>query len=121
MKKIYSWQVNRIPNNLFYNKKVLKEYFVWLLKKQKAYKKKDIYRVGYKEIKINHGGQIVDAGRNYYKTTNYRYILIKLFPNLNLLEWKFQKIPWGYWNKRKNLILLANHISKKYKYTNHDK
>ena len=100
MKKTHPWLVNRIPNNLFYNKKILKEYFLWLFKKQKANTKTKKYKIGYDIIKKNHGGQIVDAGRNYYKTTNYRQIIIKIFPNLNLLEWKFQKIPWKYWEKK---------------------
>ena len=56
------------------------------------------------------------AGSNYYKTRNYRKIIINLFPELNLLEWKFQKIPWNYWKKKSNLILLAKYIEKKHKY-----
>ncbi len=116
MKKSYPWLKRRIPNNFFFNKDNLKRYFLWLFKAQKANNKEKIYKIGYDIIKNNHGGQIVDAGRNYYKTRNYRYIIIKIFPNLNLLEWKFQKIPWGYWRKKSNLVLLAKHIEKKYKY-----
>ena len=99
-KAIKPWLLNRNPNNLFYSKKIIKEYFLWLFKKYKVKSKEKIYKIGYKIIKENSGGQIVDAGANYYKTRNYRYIIIKTFPNLNLLEWKFQKIPWGYWRKK---------------------
>ena len=118
MKKTYPWLANRIPNNLFYNKKILKEYFLWLFKKQKANTKNKKYKIGYDIIKKNHGGQIVDAGHNCYKTTNYRQIIIKIFPNLNLLEWKFQKIPWRYWEKKSNLLILAKYISKKHNFRN---
>ena len=116
MNKSYPWLKRRIPNNFFFNKDNLKKYFLWLFKVQKANTKEKIYKIGYHIIKNNHGGQIVDAGRNYYRTRNYRIIIIKLFPNLNLLEWKFQKIPWRYWEKKSNLLSLANHIANKRKF-----
>lgn len=110
------WLANRAPNNFFYNKDNLKDYFKWLLKKYKANTNSKIYKIGYEIIKKNHGTIIVDSGSNYYKTRNYRQILIKLFPEKKLLEWKFQKIPWGYWEKKSNLLSLAKYIKKKYKF-----
>lgn len=112
----YPWLANRSANNLFKKKINLKNYFVWLFKKYKANTNEKKYKIGYHEIQRNHGGSIVDGGKTYYKTRNYRKIIINLFPELNLLEWKFQKIPWNYWKKKSNLILLKKYIEKKHKY-----
>ena len=59
----YPWLANRSPNNLFKDKIILKNYFIWLFDKYKANTNDKKYKIGYNEIRNNYGSIIVDSGQ----------------------------------------------------------
>ena len=116
-KNLKPWLFKRSPQGLFKDKKIIKEYFLWLFKKLKVKNNEDIYKkINTVVLGENSGRALCDTPDNYYKTTNFRQIIIKTFPQKKLIEWQFFNIRRGFWEKKSNLILLKNYIAKKHKF-----
>ena len=117
---IKPWLFLKNPQGLFDNRKTIKDYFLWLFKKNKIRTIKDIYKIDTVLLGKNSGRSLCDIPNNYYKTTNFRQIIIKTFPEKNLVEWQFSNIRRGFWNKKSNLILLSKYIKRKHKFKKFD-
>ena len=116
-KEIKPWLFKKNPQGLFYNKKIIKEYFLWLFRIKKIKTNEDIYKnINTKILAKYSGRSLCDLPQNYYKTTNFRQIIIKTFPKKKLKEWLFTNIRRGFWNKKSNLILLSKFIAKKHNF-----
>jgi len=59
---------------------------------------------------------LCDRPNNVYKTTNYRKIIIQIFPNYNLVEWKIGHVQKEFWQKEENILKLKKFIKDKYKF-----
>ena len=97
MKTYAKFEIKDFYIALGYKAKIIKEYFLWLFKKLKVKNNEDIYKkINTVVLGENSGRALCDTPDNYYKTTNFRQIIIKNFPQKKLIEWQF-------FNKRRGI------------------
>ena len=115
-KYYYPWMISRSSRNVFNSKKKIESYLKWFFKIKKVTKKEDIYKINSKDLIKSYGSDLCDRPNNVYKTTNYRKIIIQIFPNYNLVEWKIGHVQKEFWQKEENILKLKKFIKDKYKF-----
>ncbi len=105
------WQQRRVPNGYWKDASNRRNYMDWLGGRLQIRKPADWYRLTVSDLQENHGHSFYAhyyekrklVGR-YTRQTYLPHVLAlrEYLPNIQWLPWKFDKVPRGFWNWRKN-------------------
>ena len=92
------WRFEQVPNGFWNQKKNRIRYLTWLGKQLNFRKPEDWYRLRVRDIE-EHNGRTLLSG---FYHDSFRSAVGELYPGQKWLEWKFDKVPNGFWKDRKN-------------------
>ncbi len=91
------WKFNFVPQGYWKNINNLKKYAIWLGKELGYNKREDWYKLTLKDIRAGCGC----GAEKRFKSSTALFVM-KVFPEFNWLEWKFKRVPLGFWNDKDN-------------------
>jgi len=91
------WLFDRSPPNLWEKQSVRRRYMRWLGKRLKYTTPNDWYDISVEEVCKNHG-----RGMTIYYHRSGVAMVKDHYPKRKWLEWKFNRVPNGFWENRKN-------------------
>ena len=103
------WLFVRTPQGYWQSADNRRNYMRWLTKKLKLRTKEDLYQLCKNDFMDNGGAGLLG---NHYQWSILAAVQ-EYKPLMNLLEWKFQSVPQGFWNSDENRIRYMDWLSEK--------
>jgi hypothetical protein len=105
------WMFYRTPVGFWDSRANRRRYMRWLGKVLKIKHLDDWYRISYKDFINNHGGEFI---KKYHQTP--ALAVMDLIPRRNWYEWRFNRVPPGFWKKAENRRRYMHWLGKKLKF-----
>lgn len=103
------WLFERAPNCFWQDRENCRTYLLWLGKRLGYKHPDDWYRLKGDDFKNNHGRMLLRRYRS-----SVAEVVMDLLPRRNWCEWKFTRVPPGFWNhienRRRYILWLGKHF-----------
>jgi len=104
------WQFGKTPKGFWGDRNNRQRYMKWLGKRLGCKNLDDWYRVSRQDFELNFGNQLM----KYYNGSPLAAAM-DCFSNHSWLEWKFARVPVGFWKKKANRERYLDWLEKKLK------
>jgi hypothetical protein len=101
------WLFARSPNDLWKNPKTCQQYLAWLAKRLGIKKLDNWYGVTLEDFRKNSGYTLLKLYRSSVSET-----LTSILPHKPWCEWKFTRVPPGFWDRPENRLRYVEWLGK---------
>lgn len=102
----YPWKFTLVERSFWKKKANRLRYFNWLRKIKRLKTNESLYKLSKQDFSSNHGRAFID----YYNSSTIKAVR-DCVPDYPWIEWKFNRLPSEYWNKKKNRLRYLQWLS----------